>query len=120
MANRRLKLDHRVSLVVLVLGARLASLAQVNIMAHGTLVSNATDVVRGASRSASTDRAIAVNASVDSLLLESLGDCRKLQRLIDGHEAVLGVVLASGRHTLLTIVPIRAFEALVTDTSDEL
>lgn len=120
MANRGLKLDHGVSLVVLVLGACLASLAQVNIMAHGTLVSNATDVVRSASRGARTDGAITVNASVDSLLLESLGDRRKLQRLIDGHEAVLGVVLASGRHTLLTIVPIRAFEALVTDTSNEL
>jgi len=113
VADWGLELDQRVSAVVLVARRCFAICAEVHIIADGALVADTLDV--GRSSLVLAKRAIAVDAVV-----ALVGDARLGYRLIDGHEAVHGVVEASTLDALGAVIPVRAVQALVTHTVDVL
>lgn len=119
MANRSLELDKWVSLVMSVSGAGLASLAEVGVVANSALVAVANNV-SVAVGPVIAKWAIAANAEVYRTRLEAevgITVCL-LQRLVDGHEAVARMDDRGIQNTLRAVVPVRAVQALVTNTTD--
>lgn len=118
LADGGLELDDRVSLVVGVLGVSLAAGAEVNILADGALEADATDV--GGRVVVLADGSITAHTSVNRELLSELGGVVQGDGIVDGHESVLGVDSSRERNALGAQIPIRAIQALVTNTNNEL
>lgn len=114
MPDRRLELDQRVRLVVLGGGVGLAVGAEVDVVADGALVANATDVRALANRA---KRPVAADAD-----MRGLGSyaAEVTQRLVDGYEAMVGVHEARVRDAGTAVIPVRAVQALVANTCDVL
>jgi hypothetical protein len=108
-----LELDKRVCVVVLVARVRFAALAEVRVVADSALVADALNVWQVLAVFA--ERPIAVDAVV-----ASWGSKRLWQRLIYGDEAVTRVDDLGALRALRAVIPVRAVQALVADTIDEL
>jgi hypothetical protein len=115
VANRSLELDQGMCLVVWVRRARLAPIAEIRVVADGTLVSNALDVAHG-SPSRGAERTIAADTKM-SLFTCSL---RLREGLIDWSKSVTRVNEAGIGHAGVAIIPVRTVKTLVTDTIDVL
>lgn len=111
--NGGLELDQWVSAIMVVGGKGLAACTEVGIITHSALVANAVDVALG--RLVLAKRAITENTIVDFMLTGSLANS-----IVDWNEAMVGVALRGIHNTLRAEIPIRARQALVTDTNDAL
>jgi hypothetical protein len=110
--DHSLELDQRVSFIVEIGRASLATSTEVGIMAYGTLVAVSNNI-RGL---VATERSIAIDTIVASLAkLSSTGIA---DWFINGDKAMSGVNEAGIDNTGRAIVPVGAIEALVTDTKD--
>jgi hypothetical protein len=112
VADRSLELDQRMCLVVVVCRTGFTVGTEVQIAANSALVSSATDVVRidVASRA---KRSITADANVNGCW------CAKadiFKWFVDWGESVTRVDNPDGLHASRTIIPVRAVEALVTNT----
>jgi hypothetical protein len=113
-ADHSLELDERVSFIVEVGRASLATGTEVGIVAYGTLVAVSNNI----RRLVATERPIAVDSIVASLAkLSSTGIA---DWFINGDKAMAGVDEAGIDNACRAIVPVGAIEALVTDTKDGL
>jgi len=93
----------------------LAGRTEVRIRAHGTLVSDASNVRND--RVGLAKRSIAADTLVDGAVAKA---GRLGKRLIDGCESVASVLGRRVANTLAAVVPIGAIEALVANSADEL
>jgi len=118
MSDRRLELDERVGLVVGIVGVGFASLAEIGIVADGALVPIANDVGNVLAGNGA-QRAIAANANMvrpaGGAVMEPSD---KLERLIDWDKSVTSMSERGVVYALVAVVPVRAIQALVTNTSD--
>src|SRR5579862_1042225 len=111
--DRGLEFDQRVRPVMVIDRASFAIGTKVRIIAHGTLVPIPDDV--RPSIFVLTERPIAIDTVV--FPAESYGS---FDRFVDGYEAVSWVYVASIRDALRAVIPVRAVEALVTNSIDRL
>lgn len=105
------------SLVVKVARVGLARSAKVRVGADGALVPDAGDVRDDTVGLA--EGAIAADALMDRVKARAHGPSMG-ERLVDGSEAVAGMVSRGVLDALAAVVPIRAVKALVTNSPDEL
>jgi hypothetical protein len=112
--DHSLELDERVSFVVEVGWTSLATGTEVGVVTYGTLVAVSNNI----RRLVATEWSVAVDAIVASL--SKLSSTGIADWFIDGNEAMSGVDEAGIDNTCRAIVPVRAVEALVTDTKDVL
>jgi hypothetical protein len=109
--DRGLELDKRVSAIVVVARQSLARRAEVRVMAHSALVADTRDV--GLVDLVPAEWAIAVDARVASEHRLRLRD-----GVVDGREAVTGMLERGLGNARAAVVPIRAVQTLVTDAKD--
>lgn len=102
---------------MLVLRTGLAISTEIKIIAHSTLVADATDVGRE-SLGARAKGTITADARMDDLRSQAAE--RLSKGLIDRHETMLGVGFAAILMACRAIIPVRAIKALVADTSNVL
>jgi hypothetical protein len=119
MANRRLELDQGMGLVMSVPRTGLATSTKVNVVAHGTLVPNTTNV-RGMASSSCAMGAIAADTGMNGL--EGWVDIGIgfSQRLVNGHKAMLRMHQCGVHNAVTAKIPVGTIEALVADTKNEL
>jgi len=121
IANRSLKLDERMGLVVSVGWTGLTSGTVVGIMADSTLVSVASDVCLLKSSGGIAQRTITVDAVVASLGLRALVNGGGIKKgFVNGYKTMPGMNEGRISNAGRAEIPIGAIEALVTNTIDVL
>jgi len=110
--DHSLELDQRVSFIVQVGRASLATSTEVGIVAYSTLVAVSNNI----RRLVVAERSIAVDTIVSRLA--KLSGTGIADWFINGYKAMAGVDETRIDNACRTIVPVWAIEALVTDTKD--
>ena len=113
MADWSLELDQWVSLVMIMGRHRFAVGAEVCVMTDGTFVSVAPNVRLAAS--GGTQRTIAIDTTMNLSSSTEIGD-----RLIESCESMARVNLIGAENACRAEVPVWAFQALVSHSSDGL
>lgn len=113
-ADHSLELDERMSFVVKVRRASLATGTEVCIVTYGTLVAVSNDV----RRLVAAKRSITVDAVVSSLA--KVSSTGVANWFIDWNEAMSRVDKTGVDNACRAVVPVRAVKAFVTDTEDVL
>lgn len=116
MSNWALELNQRVGLVVSVERTGFAVGAKIGVIADGALVANSTDVGR-ICLGTCAKRAIAANTDMNCA---DWARADNHELIVDGHEAMVGMSEVGVKNAACTVIPIRAFQTLVTHTSDVL
>lgn len=117
MADRRLELDQRVSLVVFIGRAGFTVGAEVEIVTNGTLVADTTNIGRRSLRG-TAQGTVTANAIVNGMC--NIRSVEIGERLVDSSEAMAGVHKVRVLDTFSAIVPVGAVETLVANASDVL